>query len=157
MTAAPRIPSEFLPRSTATAAYRWNILLLLAASQAIAYIDRVNIAVAGPQLIRLYHYTPAGVGLLSSILYWSFTLTLLGAGPVTDRIRPRRSYPLGVGLWSLATALCAFTRSFAPLAGFLALLGLGESLMILSGSRVLRETFPKQRRAFAVGPVRAGN
>src|SRR5207248_2528573 len=53
MTAAPRIPSQFLPRSTATTAYRWNILLLLAASQAIAYIDRVNFAVAGPYLIRL--------------------------------------------------------------------------------------------------------
>jgi len=98
MTAVPRIPSQLLPRSTATAAYRWNILLLLAASQAIAYIDRVNFAVAGPYLIRVYHYTPAEVGLLISIFNWSFTLTLLGAGPVTDRIRPRRSYPLGFGL-----------------------------------------------------------
>jgi ACS family D-galactonate transporter-like MFS transporter len=138
-------------------AYRWKILLLLAASQAIAYIDRVNFAVAGPYLIRVYHYTPAEVGLLMSIFNWSFTLSLLAAGPLTDRIRPRRSYPLGVGFWSLATALCAMTRAFAPLAGFLALLGMGESLMIPSGSRVIRETFPKERRAFAVGTFFAGN
>src|SRR5262249_57561116 len=70
---------------------------------------------------------------------------------------PRRSYPLGVGTWSLATALCSLTQSFAPLAGFLALLGIGESAMIPSGSRVIRETFDKKHRAFAVGTFFAGN
>ena len=140
-----------------TSAYRVNILLLLASSQAIAYIDRVNFAVVGPQLIREYHYTPAQVGLLLSIFNWAFTFSLLAAGPLTDRIRPRLSYPLGVATWSFATALCSLTKAFAPLAAFLALLGIGESLMIPSGSRVIRETFDKKHRAFAVGTFFAGN
>jgi MFS family permease len=138
-------------------AYRWNILALLAASQAIAYIDRVNFAVVGPQLIKVYHYTPAQVGLLLSIFNWAFTFSLLAAGPLTDRIRPRRSYPLGVGTWSVATALCSLSKAFAPLSAFLALLGIGESLMIPSGARVIRETFDKKNRAFAVGTFFAGN
>ena len=142
---------------THAAAYRWNILALLAFSQAIAYIDRVNFAVVGPHLITVYHYTPAQVGLLLSIFNWAFTFSLLAAGPLTDRIRPRRSYPLGVGTWSLATALCSVTKIFAPLAFFLSLLGIGESLMIPSGSRVIRETFEKKNRAFAVGTFFAGN
>jgi len=140
-----------------SAAYRVNILLLLAGSQAIAYIDRVNFAVVGPQLIKEYHYTPAQVGVLLSIFNWAFTFSLLAAGPLTDIIRPRRSYPLGVGMWSFATALCSLTKMFAPLAAFLALLGAGESLMIPSGSRVIRETFDKKHRAFAVGTFFAGN
>jgi len=138
-------------------AYRWNILALLAFSQAIAYIDRVNFAVVGPHLIQVYHYTPAQVGLLLSIFNWFFTFSLLAAGPLTDRIRPRRSYPLGVGMWSFATLLCSITKAFTPLAAFLALLGIGESLMIPSGSRVIRETFDKKNRAFAVGTFFAGN
>jgi MFS family permease len=141
----------------ASRAYRWNILLLLAGSQTIAYIDRVNFAVVGPELIRVYHYTPAQVGLLLSTFNWAFTCSLLAAGPLTDRIRPRRSYPLGVGIWSLATTLCSLTKSFAPLSGFLVLLGVGESLMIPSGSRVIRETFDKKNRALAVGTFFAGN
>jgi len=141
----------------ASRAYRWNILFLLASSQTIAYIDRVNFAVVGPELIRVYHYTPAQVGLLLSTFNWAFTCSLLAAGPLTDRIRPRRSYPLGVGIWSLATTLCSLTKSFAPLSGFLALLGVGESLMIPSGSRVIRETFDKKNRALAVGTFFAGN
>jgi MFS transporter, ACS family, D-galactonate transporter len=139
------------------AAYRWNILLLLASSQAIAYIDRVNFAVVGPQLVKVYDYTPAQVGVLLSTFNWAFTFSLLAAGPLTDRIRPRRAYPLGVGTWSSATALCSLTRAFAPLSAFLVLLGVGESLMIPSGSRVIRETFDKKHRAFAVGTFFAGN
>ena len=141
----------------ASAAYRWNILLLLASSQAIAYIDRVNFAVVGPQLIKVYHYTPAEVGVLLSIFNWAFTFSLLLAGPFTDWVRPRLSYPLGVGMWSLATALCSLTKSFAPLAVFLAFLGIGESAMITSGSRVIRETFEKKHRAATVGTFFAGN
>ena len=141
----------------ASAAYRWNILALLAGSQTIAYIDRVNFAVVGPQLIQVYHYTPGEVGLLLSIFNWAFTISLLAAGPLTDWIRPRRSYPLGVATWSLATALCSLTKTFAPLAAFVALLGTGESVMIPSGARVIRETFDKKNRAFAVGVFFAGN
>src|SRR3954463_16231269 len=158
MSAEAQIAALANERTAARAAsYRWNILALLACSQAIAYIDRVNFAVIGPHLIKVYHYTPAQIGLLLSIFNWAFTFSLLAAGPLTDRIRPRRSYPLGVGTWSVATALCSVTKVFAPLAGFLALLGIGESLMIPSGSRVIRETFDKKNRAFAVGTFFAGN
>src|SRR6266566_10162672 len=140
-----------------SAVYRWNILALLASSQAIAYIDRVNFAVVGPQLIKVYHYLPWQVGLLQSIFSWAYTFSLLAAGPLTDRMWPRRSFPLGVGTWSLATALCSLTKAFAPLAGFLTLLGIGESLLIPSGARVIRETFDKKNRALAVGTFFAGN
>ena len=58
----------------ASGAYRWHILLLLASSQAIAYIDRVNFAVVAPDLIKVHHYTPAQVGVLLSIFNWAFTL-----------------------------------------------------------------------------------
>ena len=139
-------------------AYRWNILLLLASSQAIAYIDRVAFAVVGPaELVKNQHYTTGQLGLLLSIFNWTFTVSLLLAGPFTDWLRPRLSFPMGVGVWSLATGLCSTTKIFAPLAAFLALLGIGESAMIPSGARVIRETFEKKNRAFAVGTFFAGN
>ena len=88
---------------------------------------------------------------------WAFTLSLLAAGPFADWVRPRRSFPLGVGVWSFATALCSVTTSFAPLAVFRAFVGVGESAMIPSGSRVIRETFDVKHRALAVGTFFAGN
>src|SRR4030095_16680336 len=129
-----------------SAAYRWNILLLLASSQAIAYIDRVNFAVVAPHLVKVYDYTPAQVGVLLSTFNWASTFSRLAAGPLPDRIRPRRSYPLGVVTWSSATALCSLTRAFAPLSAFLVLLGVGESLVIPSGSRGIPREFEQEDR-----------
>jgi MFS family permease len=141
----------------ASTAYRWNIMLLLACSQAIAYIDRVNLSVVGPELIKVNHYSPALLGLLFSTFNWAFTLSLLVAGPFTDWVRPRLSYPLGVGIWSLATAMCSLTTLFAPLAALRAFVGIGEASMIPSGSRVIRETYEKKNRTLAVGTFFAGN
>lgn len=141
----------------ASAAYRWNILILLTCSQALAYIDRVNLSVVGPELIRLHNYTPALLGVLFSLFNWAFTLSLLVAGPFTDWVRPRIAFPLGVGIWSVATVLCGVTSLFTPLAVFRAFVGVGEAPMIPSGSRVIRETYEKERRAVVVGTFFAGN
>ena len=102
-------------------------MLLLAASQAIAYIDRVNLSVAGPEeLVKVQGYTPTELGFLLSVFNWAFTASLLLAGPFADWARPRLSFPLGVGAWSLATALCSVTTAFVPLALFRAFVGIGE-------------------------------
>jgi sugar phosphate permease len=60
--------------TSVSAGYRWNLLLLLASVQAIAFIDRVNFAVVAPQLITDYGYTPTQVGVLLSTFNWAFTL-----------------------------------------------------------------------------------
>jgi MFS family permease len=140
-----------------SAAYRWNIILLLAASQMIAYIDRVNLSVAAPVLIKQFHYTPATLGLLFSIFNWVFTLSLLPSGPFVDKVRARVGYTTGVLLWSLATVLCGTTVRFAPLAVYRGLVGVGEGPMIPAGQRVIMETFPKSQRASVIGIFFAGN
>lgn len=140
-----------------SAAYRWNIILLLTASQMIAYIDRVNLSVAAPILIKQYHYTPALLGLLFSIFNWMFTLSLLPSGPFVDKVRARVGYTTGVLLWSVATVLCGTTVAFAPLAAFRGLVGIGEGPMIPAGQRVILETFPKAQRASVIGTFFAGN
>jgi ACS family D-galactonate transporter-like MFS transporter len=140
-----------------TPSYRWNIILLLSTMQAIAYIDRVNFSVAGAQLTSTGVFTPAAFGALQFAFTVAFTASLLLAGPFTDWVRPRRSLPLGIGTWSLATGLCGITAAFWPLAILRGFVGVGESTMIPAGSRVIRETFEKKRRTMAVGMFFAGN
>ena len=38
-------------------------------------------------LIKEYHYTPATLGVLFSVLNWVFTLSLLPAGPFVDALK----------------------------------------------------------------------
>jgi len=138
-------------------AYRVNILFLLAASQAIAYLDRVNMSVAAPVLIKNYHWSAATVGILLSVFNWAYTFTMLGAGPFVDRVRARIAYPVGVFIWSAATLLCGTTVQFGRLAIFRAMVGVGEGPMLGSGISVIQETFPRERRATAVATFFSGN
>ncbi len=137
--------------------YRLNIILLLCSLQAIAYIDRVNFSVVGPQLVEAGVFTNRDLGILFACFSWAFTGSLLLAGPFTDWVRPRRSLALGIGTWSFATGLCGITTAFWPLAILRGFVGVGESTMIPAGSRVIRETFEKKRRTFVVGTFFAGN
>jgi ACS family D-galactonate transporter-like MFS transporter len=139
------------------AIYRWDIILLLAASQTIAYMDRVNLSVAAPVLINQYHYTPATVGLLLSVFNWAFTLSLLFAGPFVDWVGARTGYVAGAVLLSAGAAACGTTVGFAPLALFRGLAGVGQAPMIPAGQRVIYETIPKRQRALAIATFFAGN
>jgi MFS family permease len=137
--------------------YRINLLILLAFSQALAFIDRVNLSVVVPHLIKKYHYTPGSAGLLMSIFNFAYLIAILFAGPLTDLIKPQRAYPLALTIWSAATALCGLSVKFVPLAICRVLVGIGEAPMIPSGSRVIRETFPETQRGSAVSIFFAGN
>jgi hypothetical protein len=44
--------------------YKICLLLLLAASQSLSIIDRVNLSVVLPELIKEHSYTPSSAGLL---------------------------------------------------------------------------------------------
>ena len=130
--------------------YRINILFLLAASQAIAYLDRVNMSVAAPVLIRNYHWSPATVGMMLSMFNWAYCITMLFAGPFVDWVRARIAYPLAVSIWSVATVLCGTTVRFVPLSIFRGLVGFGEGPML--GCRI-----PRHLRDISQGKARNGS
>ena len=48
--------------------YKISLLVLLAASQALSFIDRVNLSVVVPELIKQHAYSAATAGFLMSIL-----------------------------------------------------------------------------------------
>jgi ACS family D-galactonate transporter-like MFS transporter len=137
--------------------YLWKVLALLIACQMIAYIDRVNLSVAAPVLIRAHGYTAQTLGILFSTFNWVFTVAILFAGPFVDRVRARIAYGTGASLWSLGTLLTGVTTAFVPLMLFRALVGIGEGPMIPAGQRVIRESFPAAERTSAVGAFFAGN
>lgn len=130
--------------------YKIGLLLLLAASQSLSFIDRVNLSVVLPELIKDHSYSATLAGLLMSILNFSYVAAIIVAGPLTDRLGARIVFPVAVGAWSAFTAMCALTSAFLPLAFLRALVGIGESPNIPSGSQIIKQAFEKTERGFAV-------
>lgn len=64
----------------ALSSYKISLLLLLAASQSLSFIDRVNLSVVLPELIKEHAYTPATAGLLMSIVNWFYVGAIILAG-----------------------------------------------------------------------------
>ncbi|WP_212555947.1 MULTISPECIES: MFS transporter [Nocardiaceae] len=81
-----------------------------------------------------------------------FAALLLFAGALSDRIGARRTYCLGLIVFVLASAACAFAPSLGSLIAGRLLQGVGAALITPSSLALLREAFPDSaRRARAIG------
>src|SRR4051812_50080035 len=73
------------------------------------------------------------------------------AGFITDFIGLRLGYFLFALTWGTACALHALAGSWQAMAGFRAMLGIGESAAIPSGVKMSTNWFPPKERSIATG------
>ncbi|MDQ0189060.1 MFS transporter [Alicyclobacillus cycloheptanicus] len=137
--------------------YQWAIVLMLLAALVISAIDRVNISITGSYWVKHHEMSSGQLGLIQSIFSWSLTLFLLVAGPIIDRVHPRRALPIGMVIWTVATWLSAVTLRIPVLSVFRALLGFGESALLPAAPKVVVETVLPKDRTKAISVYFTGN
>lgn len=134
--------------------YLVGVLLFLAV--AIAYVDRINIAVAGPAISDELGLSPGQLGLLLSAFFWSYTLLVVPMGWLCDRYGSRVVMPLAIVVWSLGAAATGLMNRFTTLIGARLLLGAGEAPSFPAGNLIVREWAPLRERAAFTGALSAG-
>ena len=138
---------------------RLRILLLLFAATAINYFDRSVLGVLAPTLRdRVFGWSIRDYSYITTAFQASYTIGLLAAGSIIDRIGVRRGYAAAISIWSVFGAAHALIRPAFGLAGFIAArfgLGLGESGNFPCTAKVIADWFPQQRRGLATGVVNA--
>jgi MFS transporter, ACS family, D-galactonate transporter len=136
-------------------------LVLLAISFLINYIDRGNLSIAAPLLSVELGLSPAKLGVLLSVFFWSYTLMQFIMGWLVDHFDVNRILAAGFLLWSLATATTGLVRGFVLLLAMRLILGVGESVALPAGSKILARCLPEHHRGFASGALmsalRTGN
>ena len=103
----------------------------------INYLDRAAISFALPLISRDLHLTPETKGLLLSSFFWSYALMQVPIGWCADRFNLRWLYAGAFTLWSLAQGLTGLADSLAMLIGFRILLGVGESIYLPGGTKIV--------------------
>jgi MFS family permease len=126
-----------------------GLLLLLSGAVLINYLDRGALSIAAPLLSREMSLSSIQLGLLFSAFFWSYSIFQLAAGWLVDRWYVYRIFTGGFILWSVATAITPFVRSFGALFGARLLLGAGESVAYPSYSSIVVGNFAEERRGFA--------
>ena len=90
---------------------RIDLSLLCFFGLLIATCDRINIAVAAPAIMREYGWDTTQMGWALSGFYIGYVAFMVPAGILADRCGPKRAYAVGVGWWSVFTALTPSPRS----------------------------------------------
>ncbi len=148
-------------RSAGTTNVRWFLVLWIFLLAAIAFLDRVNISIAGPLIAKSYELSNLQLGSVFSALLWGYALFQTVGGRLADRLGPRRVLAAGVVWWGIFTALTAIVPPGTRLAlvWFVIvrfMLGAGEAVMFPASNQFLSRWIPKQERGLANGLIFSG-
>lgn len=133
----------------------WPLLLLLAVSVLVNYMDRGNLSVAAPILTEELNLTPERMGTLLSAFFWTYASFQLVAGWLVDRYDVSRVYAAGYFLWSFATLGIGLVGGFTSLLLLRLVLGMGESVAYPAYSKILSSGFKEEERGLANGVIDA--
>jgi ACS family glucarate transporter-like MFS transporter len=140
---------------------RWLLIGWMFAISAIAYLDRVNISIAGHAIQQEYHFSNIQLGWVFSAFVAGYALFQAPGGRLGDRFGPRRILALGTIWWGIFTALTALVPAGigSALVVFLSVrfaLGLGEAVVYPASNRLVAAWIPSRERGIANGLIFAG-
>ncbi len=117
----------------------------------ITFMDRVNISVAGPQLIKEFGFNSIQMGAIFGAFTLSYALFQVPGGWLGDRIGSRVILPIFVGWWSIWTSLTTLGTSYIS---FLLLrfgFGIGEAGAFPAAQAALSRWLRPEERGLSQG------
>jgi len=140
---------------------RWILIVWMFAISAIAYLDRVNISIAGSYIEQEFQLSHIQLGWVFSAFVLGYALFQAPGGRLADRFGPRRIVALGTLWWAVFTALTALAPT--GISGVLIILlavrfslGVGEAVVYPASNRLVASWIPSQERGVANGLIFAG-
>jgi len=135
---------------------RWTIAGLLFSSGLINYLDRSIVAVALPLIAQDLHLGPATKGVLLSAFFWSYAVMQVPMGWIVDRCDLRWVYAGFFAAWSLACGFTGFAATLGTLIVLRIVLGIGESIYVPGGMKIVSLLFEHGERGLASGIMNCG-
>jgi MFS family permease len=130
---------------------RWTLIALLAAATFINYLDRGSLAVALPFISKDLGLGPVEQGFALSAFFWTYAAMQIPVGWLVDRYNIKRVYAVAFTLWSLSAAATGLVRGLGDLVLCRILLGIGESIYLPGGMKVVSLHFRAEESAWPAG------
>lgn len=137
---------------------RYEVLTLLCASAAIAYIQRAALSVPAQEIAGdlAFKDLARDMGTIQSIWYFGYAAMQIPGGWLADRLGARKALIFFSCLWSVATLLAALSSGFTSLAATWGLMGAAQAGAFPCAAKALGRIFPDTQRARATGLLAAG-
>ena len=133
-----------------------RVVVLLALAAFINYVDRGNLATAGPLIRDELGLSNAQLGTLLSAFFWSYAPAQPFVGWLAERFDARVVLAVGLAVWGGATVFTGVSTGFVTLLVLRLMLGLGESVMYPASFKLLASDARDDQRGRANGLLAAG-
>jgi MFS family permease len=136
---------------------RYWVFFLLFLFNAIAYVDRVNMSVAGKPIAHEFGLSPIALGYLFSSFLWAYVLMMLPGGRLIDRWGTHIIASIATAVWSAAQMATGVVGSFATMLVARLGLGIGEAPFAPVTYSSVRSWSPYNERGTAIAAISAGS
>ena len=135
---------------------RLNLVILFFTSNLICYMDRINISVTAPVIMKEYGWDEATLGIILSSFFLGYTLLQIPGGWLADRYGGKKVLSFGVIWWSAFTILTPLAKTVTGMTAFRTLMGLGEGVNFPSVQSLTSRWVPAGERSRVTGFVLSG-
>jgi MFS family permease len=136
---------------------RYWVFLLLFLFNAVAYVDRVNMSVAGKPIAHEFGLSPVALGYLFSSFLWAYVLMMLPGGRLIDHWGTHIVATAAAAVWSAAQMATGAAGSFATMLLARLGLGVGEAPFAPVTYGSVRAWSPYTERGTAIAAISAGS
>ena len=135
---------------------RWVPVWFLFTGGMINYMDRSAVSVAAPLLMKDLGLDAAQLGIVFSVFFAGYALFNFVGGYAADVLGPKRVFTLAMTVWSAFCGLTAAATGFVSLLLVRIVFGFGEGPFAAAASKMVRNWFPRDQIATAIGLANAG-
>jgi len=144
-----------------TGKLRWLLIFWIFLMSSVAYLDRVNISIAGKSIAQDFELSHTKLGYVFSAFLLGYAFLQAPAGRVADRLGPRLVLMVSVIWWAFFTVAITILPTGLPavifvLIGIRFCLGIGEAVMYPASNSFVSAWIPSSERGIANGFIFAG-
>lgn len=137
--------------------YAWYVVIILYLAYTLSFVDRQIIAFLIDPIKEDFQITEVQFGLLHGLAFTLFyTIMGIPLGWMADRTNRRNLMTVGIGVWSIMTAMCGVAGNYWQL--FLARIGVGvgEAALGPAAYSTISDSFPREKRGLPISVYSAG-
>ncbi len=127
------------------------VLLTMCFALAMAMLDNTVVNVALPRISEDLHAGVSGLQWIVDGYVLAFASLLLTGGILGDRYGRKKTFMVGLSVFTLASLACGLSQSTEQLIAFRAVQGIGAALLMPGTLSIITVTFPPHERARAIG------
>jgi MFS transporter, ACS family, glucarate transporter len=136
--------------------YRWMLGVLMFLITFISYMDRVNLSVATPEIMREFQFSKMDIGFFQTCFFIGYAAMQVPGGILAEYFGHRIIVGLAVTWWSIFTAVTAACSTFGQFAFVRGLFGIGEGPIFPSLATFIGRWFNHKEKGKASSVMLSG-